>query len=121
MEEFRRLATISVARGCSFAALAGFTIAVALSFDPNLATRAAALFASGLLAVLLFKAWHAPRTHYRSTEVWVMLERDRRPPEELAQRIIGGVLRDTYMAFANIAAAAAVACWLLRGLVYLVT
>jgi hypothetical protein len=113
MEEIRRMAAISVARGCGFGALAVFTLAIALSYDPFLAARAAALLSTMGAAILLYRAQRAPDVDHRSTEVWVMIDKADRPPGVAAQRVIGGVLRDTYLHFARIVGATAAGLWLL--------
>ena len=113
MDEIRRAAAVSVARGCGFAALAVFTLAVALSFEPFLAARSAALLSTMGAAILLYRALRAPEVDHRSTEVWVMIDKADRPAGVSAQRVIGGVLRDTYLYFARIVGVTAVGLWLL--------
>ena len=113
MDEIRRVAAISVARGCGFAALAVFTLSIALSYEPFLAARTAALLSTMGAAILLHRAWRAPEVDHRSTEVWVMIDKADRPPGVFAQRVIGGVLRETYLYFARIVGATAAGLWLL--------
>lgn len=50
--------------------------------------------------VLLARGLAAPRQPYKRTELWVMLKPAERPKPEVAQQLIGGVLRDTYLHFA---------------------
>lgn len=113
MDEIRRAAAISVARGCGFAALAVFTLTIGLSYEPFLAARCAALLATMGAAILLYRALRAPEADHRATEVWVMIDKADRPPGVAAQRVIGGVLRDTYLYFARIVGATAAGLWLL--------
>jgi hypothetical protein len=105
LDRVERLAEISVARGCGFAALA-----IALTFVGTLpaglpfAFRIAGLAALITCAVLLLKALLADRRPYQRTEVWAMLGRDERPLPDMAQRIVGTVLRGVFLRFAQQAA-----------------
>ena len=64
-------------------------------------------------AILLYRAQRALEVDHRSTEVWVMIDKADRPPSASAQRVIGGVLRETYLYFARIVGATAAGLWLL--------
>lgn len=119
MDEIRRAATVSVARGCAFAGLAIGTLAVALSYDPYLAARSAALLTTMGAAILVHRALRAPHADHRATEVWAMIDKAERPHEAYAQRVIGGVLKETYAAFARIVGAIAAALWLASALLAL--
>lgn len=104
LQPIERLAELSIARGCGFAALGIFTMMVGLSFDLALALKAggiAALFAS---AVLAFKGANALRRSYKHTEVWVILPKEERPRPEVAQQLIGNALREVCFRFAQQAA-----------------
>lgn len=57
--------------------------------------------------VLLLKALLALNQHYKRTELWLMLEPTERPREAVAQRLLGGILRETYLVFAARTALAA--------------
>ena len=113
MDEIRRMAAISVARGCGFGALAVFTLAVALSYDLFLAARAAALLSTMGAAILLYRGQQALGRDPRATEVWAMIDKEDRPPRLSAQRVIGGVMRETYLYFARIVGVTAGVLWLL--------
>ncbi|WNK00249.1 hypothetical protein L2D14_02215 [Thalassospiraceae bacterium LMO-JJ14] len=111
MEAIENAAFVSVGRAAGFAGLAIFTLMMGLSFDPPLATRTGGLIGMGLVAILVLYGWRAVRHPYRRTEAWLILPKDRRPPEGIAQRIIGRTLRETAYWFA--ARAAAISSFLL--------
>lgn len=113
MDQLRYLALVSVARACGFGTLAIFSVMVGLSFDPVLSAKSGAILASAMVAVLLFKAHRAPHQPYRRTEVWLLLGGKSSLPERNAQRLVSGILRDTYLRFATICAAFAAAMWVL--------
>ncbi|MEZ5775515.1 MAG: hypothetical protein R3D33_12650 [Hyphomicrobiaceae bacterium] len=94
------LAQLSVARGCSFAALAVFTFTAGFLDHPPVALKAAGMGALLICAVLLLKAANALNVPYRKTEVWIMLEERDRPVEAVAQRVIGRILKAAYLEFA---------------------
>lgn len=94
MHEIERLASVSVWRGTAFAALAIAVAMSALAFDPGLAMRLGAVM-SLMLAVLLHgKALLYHRKPVRETEVWVLLDRDERPPPQIAAGMIARAMRD---------------------------
>lgn len=96
----QRMAELSVARGCGFAALGIFTLMAGLSPDPVMAFQVGGILSLLTCAVLLLKARNAPRRPYRSTELWVILPKEKRPPGAMAQRLIGGVLQEVYFRYA---------------------
>ncbi len=100
LQTIERLAQLSVARGCGFAALAIFTMMIGLSPDPVMAFETGGTLCLLTCAVLLLKARNAPRRPYNSTELWVIIPKDQRPERATAQRLIGGVLQDVYYRFA---------------------
>jgi Ca2+/Na+ antiporter len=116
IEAVRRAAFESVARACAFAALAVFTFVVGLSFDFPLAMRCGGTLTLLMLAVLVFKAQSAGRRDYRHTEAWSLIDKANRPPAETAQWVVGTVLRDTYLRFAQLTAATSIAFWALATL-----
>lgn len=117
MDQIRHLAIVSVARACAFALLAILSVMVGLSFDPLLAAKSGAILFSGMVAVLLAKAWRAPHKPYRRTEVWLMLDGRPGGSDRRAQQMIPAILRDVFMQFATIAAVPAVALWVVTGLI----
>jgi heme A synthase len=112
MERLRRMAVISVGRASAFAALGIFCVMIGLSFDPVLMTRAGGMLSLALTLILILKAELARRQDYRRTEMWLLLRHEERPPKEVAQRLSGTVLRETYLRFAKFAAAACAGLWL---------
>jgi hypothetical protein len=112
MEELRRAAVGSVARGCGFGALA---IACTMIGFVDLSR---AMLAGGVLFVLMtliliWKGNAAPSRPYKRAEAWLMLDPAKRPGPDQAQRVLGGVLREVYLRFAQITAAVAAALLIL--------
>jgi hypothetical protein len=95
-------ANLSVARGCG--ALAIGTFMIGLSSEIVMAFQAGGFLSLLACMVLLLKAYGASRRPYKTTELWVMLKATERPEAAIAQRIIGTVLRDVYLRFAQHAA-----------------
>lgn len=111
MEHLHKAAQECVGRAVGFAGLGIFTVTAGLVFDPLLAARTAAVMMSLLTVVLLLKAQGAMRRDYRLTELWIMLPQEFRPPKAYAQWAASTVLRDTYMWFAQFAAAVTAVAW----------
>lgn len=104
---------ISVARGCGFAGLATICGMVGLSFDPPQALKFGGYCALMTSSILLLKAWRASNVRYKNTETWLMLEKDERPPEPIAQALITGARRRMLFRFASLTAS--IAAWMLVG------
>ena len=86
-ERIDRLAEVSVARGCGFAALAiGLIFVGALPAGIPAALTLAGLGALATCAYLILKAGLAERRPYKRTEVWYMLKENERPAPVLAQQ-----------------------------------
>jgi hypothetical protein len=120
MDRVVTLADLSIRRACGFA---GFGIAAtmaALSFDPVLCFRTGALLFALTAAVLWLKAIDARRRNIRRTELWTLLGGKAPLPDSHVQRVLGGVLRERYQWHATLAAALAVAMWLVALLFLLV-
>ena len=100
LQRIERLAHISVARGCGFAALAILTLMLGLSGNMVAALQTGGILALVVCGMLLLKAWLAGLRSYKSTEVWLMLNPQDRPHSEIAQAVIGTALRDTCLRFA---------------------
>jgi hypothetical protein len=100
MERLEALAEFSVARGSGFAMLAIFTAMIGLFNDPPLMLKVGAVLSLLACMALVLKAALAERTSYRSTELWIMLKPEERPRAEIAQRLVGRVLRRAYLRFA---------------------
>ncbi len=101
MDAIENAAYVSVGRACGFAGLAVFCLIFGLSFDPALAARTGGMVCLTVTLILVFYAWRARTRPYKRTEVWLILPKDARPPAGIAQRIIGEILRDTYIWFAK--------------------
>ena len=112
MVSIERLAEITIARAVGFAGLGVVAVMAGLAFDPLLSVKSGAILLSMITAVLHFFGMRAPSVPYKRTEVWLMMEAPNRPPEGVAQRLIGSALRDAYRRFALFAAIGASGMWL---------
>ncbi|MDX2288466.1 MAG: hypothetical protein NW217_06555 [Hyphomicrobiaceae bacterium] len=104
MDPIERAALISVGRGCGFGGLAIFCFMAGLSFQPVLAVTTGGILLLLMTAVLVLRAIRARTLPYKSTEMWLILAQEQRPPATVAQRIVGNVMRTTYFDFAHRAA-----------------
>ena len=104
MEAIENAAYVSVGRACGFAGLAVFCLVWGLSFEPVLAASSGGALCLFVALILVFYAWRAPQRSYKRTELWLILEKQKRPPAEVAQQVIGEALRETYIRFARQAA-----------------
>jgi hypothetical protein len=120
MEEMRKAAFTSVARGCGFAMLGVLCLMVGFSFDPRLMFQSGGMLSMIAVLVLVLKGRRALSTDYKHTEMWLMLPDDFRPPEAYAQWAAATVLRDAYFTFAQYTAAISVVLWSMALLVRLV-
>jgi hypothetical protein len=101
MDKLEKIAAVSVARGCGFAALAIGTLMVGLSADMANALKAGGILTLLVVAVLLLKAMNADNQPYKRTELWIMLEPNDRPPQAMAQGLVSATLRRAYLRFAR--------------------
>lgn len=104
LQSIERVAEFSVARACGFAALAIFTFMIGFAWHPAMAFKTGGILTLLTCAILLLKARNAPGRPYKHTELWIILPKDMRPQPEIAQQLIGNVLRDVYYRFAQQAA-----------------
>ncbi len=104
MNAIENAAFLAVGRACGFAGFAVFCMVFGLSFDPPFAARIGGLICLGITGILLYSAYRAPLKPYKRTHLWLMLTKDNRPPEGIAQRLVGEALRDCYLWFAKQAA-----------------
>lgn len=111
LDRIEKFAELSVGRACGFACIAISCFMLGFSPNPPLALKTGGLLTLLTAAVLAIKARNAPARPYKHTELWVMLPRDIRPPDNIAQQLIGGILADVYLRFAR--HAAVLACLLL--------
>ncbi len=101
MDEIENAAFVSVGRASGFAGLAIFCLMFGLSFEPVLAARAGGVLCLLMTAVLGYCALRARTRPYKRTETWIILAKAARPPAEVAQRVIGEILREVYLWFAQ--------------------
>jgi hypothetical protein len=113
VDRIRVAAEISIGRAVGFGALAIATVVFGLIFDPALALKTGGTLTLLMAAIIKLKAERAPFQPYRSTEVWLILDRRLGLPDDHAQRIVGTVLRSVYDRYAQASLAAAVGLWLL--------
>jgi hypothetical protein len=106
MDAVEQAAFLSVGRASGFAALAIVCFMMGFSYDPVLAARIGAAMSLLTTLILAKRCEFAPQRPYRTTETWLILEKDVRPPTPLAQKIIGNALREAYAWYGRVAALA---------------
>lgn len=104
-------AWISTARGCGFAGLAIICGMIGLSFDPPAALKFGGFSTLLVCAILVLKALRVYRVSYKDTETWLILDKEDRPPEAMAQNMIAGARRQSFLNFARINATFAAGCF----------
>lgn len=112
MERIRYFAELSVKRAVAFALLAIGTVFIGMSHEWLVAVRSTAILMSLLSAALLHCAWRAHLKDYRRRELWGMLDQWHGLPEDRAHATISGIMRETFLRYAEAAAWAAAALWL---------
>ena len=117
MEEMRKLAYESVARGCGFGMLAIICVMVGMSFNPRAVFQAGGILTLMMTFILILKARLALTQNYRKTEMWLYLPKDFRPPEAYAQWAASTVLLDAYLTFAQYTALISIALWVIALLI----
>jgi hypothetical protein len=113
MDHIRKLAWISIARGCAFGFLAIFCFSFAFINRPAFALTSGGAGMLLMAFILMLKASRSEQLSHKRTEIWIMLAPDMRPPPEVASGIIMGVRRETMLHFAHgwaTASAASLAC-----------
>jgi hypothetical protein len=113
MEELRKAAFISVARGCGFGMLAIICVMVGMSFNPRAVFQAGGLLTLLMALILILKARNALTKDYKKTEMWLILPEDFRPPERYAQWATATVMRDAFLTFAQYTALISIVMWLM--------
>lgn len=108
MGAIENAAFVSVGRACGFVGLAIFCVMWGTSFQPVIAARVGGWLCLSTAAYLSFCALKARTRPYKRTETWLILPKTERPPKEVAQKVIGEALRETYFWFAKHAALFAV-------------
>ena len=119
MEEMRRVAFSTVQRACLFGSLAIFCTMVGLSSEPRLAFKAGGALTMIMALILIYKAREARTKNYRTTEMWLYLPKEVRPPEDHAQWAVSTVMRETYLNFALWTSAIGVIMWAMAFLLML--
>jgi len=112
MDAVERVAYITVGRACGFAGLAILCVMVGLCFEPMLAARSGGVLCLIMTLFLLWFARVAPSRPIRDTEAWLILDEKERPPAAVAQKLLGGALRDAYLWFARYTAGVTVVIWM---------
>lgn len=117
MDRIQAAAEISIGRAVGFGALAIVTVVLGLIFDPALALKTGGGLTLLMAAIIQLKAERARSQPYRSTEVWLILDKHLDLPDDHAQRMVSAALRSVYDRYAQASVAVAVGLWLL-GLAY---
>ena len=113
MEEMRRVALSTVARGCGFGMLAIVCVMMGLLYDPRMVFQTGGILTLIMTFVLILKARYALTQNYKKTEMWLYLDKDFRPPEAYAQWAASTVLRDAYFTYAMYTAMISIAMWVM--------
>jgi hypothetical protein len=113
VDHIRKLAWISVARGCGFGGLAIFTLMIGFSSTPAAALDFGGIGFLLMAVILMVKASRSDRLPHKHTELWLMLEPQDRPPPEVASGVISRMRREVILKFAHMSALTALCCLLL--------
>ena len=92
MEKIRQIAVLSVRRACGFGALGIAMIMWGLIYDPVLAFQSGAVLTAIVAVILYYRAMQAPQRDHTQTEVWLLLDKELRPPPAYARRIVNSTL-----------------------------
>ena len=113
MDRIQVAAELSIGRAVGFGALAIGTVVLGLIFDPVLALKTGGALTLLMAAIIQLKAERARSQPYRSTEVWMLLDKRLGLPDDHAQRIVSMVLRSISRRYAQASVAVALGLWLL--------
>jgi hypothetical protein len=113
VDRIRHFADLSIRRACGFGFIAIVTAMVGTAWSTPLAVKMGAIGVTLMGAILLYKALRAPGRAYKSTEVWLLLEKHHDLPEPRAQQMFGAILRERYLWHATRVALVALVLWLL--------
>jgi hypothetical protein len=113
VDRIQLAAETSIGRAVGFGSLAIGTVVFGLVFDPVLALKSGGALTLLMAAILQLKAERARSQPYRSTEVWLLLDRQLDLPDVHAQRMVSSVLRSVYQRYAKASFAVAVGFWML--------
>ena len=101
MDAIQRAAFLSVGMASGYATLAIFCVVFGFMFEPPLAAVIGGVLSLMLAAALYIYGRCARTRPYDKTQLWVMLEKDKRPPGNVAQQLVSGVLVETASWFAK--------------------
>jgi hypothetical protein len=113
MEPLRNAAYGSVLRGCGFGGLTIFCMLIGLSHDAVAMFRGGGILTTLMACVLALKAFNASTRSYRTTEMWLYVKQEDRPPPAYAQMMVGTVLREAYGRAAMFTMLFSIAFWAL--------
>ena len=98
IHSIEQLATLGIRRGCQYAILAIFALAISLSSSMSGACEFGACLFLIVCAFLVIKALRVRRGAIENTELWSLL--DETPRADVGQRVLGPLLRSCYLEFA---------------------
>ena len=97
----RRLADLSIARGCGFAALAVACVMISLAGNIGSVFEAGGIGCLLTAMALILKAHYASPATFKRTEVWIMLDKRERPADDIAAVWITDARRFALLKWAN--------------------
>jgi hypothetical protein len=106
IQTIERLAFFSVARGVGFGVLGIICLMVGLSTNVARALEGGGVCFLLMAIILLLKAKRAPLINFRTTEVWIMLDQNERPPVPVAERLIPRARAHALLHWAHLSACA---------------
>ncbi len=104
LQTIEEKAELSVGRACGFAALAIFTLMIGFAWHPAVSFQTGGILTLLACSILLLKGYNAPSRPYKMTELWGLLPKEHKPTPDVAQQLIGNILRQVYFRFAQHAA-----------------
>jgi hypothetical protein len=97
----KRLADLSIARGCGFAALAVACVMISLAGNLGSVFEAGGIGCLLTATALILKAHYASPATFKQTEVWIMLDKRERPADDIAAVWITEARRLALLTWAN--------------------
>lgn len=98
-QRIRALAYLSVVRGCGFGLLTIFTAMVGVAADLSLVLRTGGIGLLLMAFILVLKAARAYRVSFRATEIWILLDKEQRPPAAIAGALIPRFRREALLLY----------------------
>ena len=108
MGAFRRFAFAAAARDAGFVALAAATLMLAFSFAPALSLSIGANIALAFAIFMILRAVCLRTDGIERTEVWLILQPQERPADDIGRRLARDELQDVLLRFARASAGAAI-------------